>query len=52
MWFLFKSSTTNYIVYGEVGIYPLYIDIYARMISYWGNFNSEERFGSLAIVFI
>ena len=43
-----KSSTPNYIVYGEVCIYPLYIDIYARMISYWGNLNSEERFGSLA----
>ena len=43
-----KSSTPNYIVYGEIGVCPLYIDIYARMISYWGNLNSEERFGSLA----
>ena len=42
-----KSSTPYYIVYGEGAIYPLFIDIYARMITYWGNLNSEERFGSL-----
>ena len=31
-----KTSTPNYMVYGEVGIMPLKIDIYTRMISYWG----------------
>ena len=30
-----KSSTPNYMVYGELGIYPLEIDIKVRMISYW-----------------
>ena len=43
-----KSSTPNYIVYVEVGVYPLKIDIYSRMISYWGKLNSIENFGSLA----
>ena len=31
-----KNSTPNYIVYGELGMMPLKIDIYTRMISYWG----------------
>ena len=43
-----KSCTPNYIVYREVGLYPLYIDIHGRMVSYWGNINSIERLGSLA----
>ena len=29
-----KSRTPNYIVYREVGLYPLYIDIHGRMVSY------------------
>ena len=43
-----KACTPNHIVYGEVGVYPLKIDIYCRMISYWGKLNSIENFGSLA----
>ena len=30
-----KSSTPNLMVYGETGVYPIYIDIYCRMISFW-----------------
>ena len=30
-----KSSTPNFIVHGETGVYPIYIDIYCRMISFW-----------------
>ena len=30
-----KTSTPNFIVYGETGVYPIYIDIYCRMISFW-----------------
>jgi hypothetical protein len=30
-----KVSTPNFMVYGELGRYPLEIDIKVRMISYW-----------------
>ena len=30
-----KVSTPNFMVYGELGWYPLDIDIKVRMISYW-----------------
>ena len=30
-----KSSTPNIMVYGELGRYPLYIDIFSRMLCYW-----------------
>ncbi|XP_061167256.1 uncharacterized protein LOC133176104 [Saccostrea echinata] len=33
--FHLKSSTASYMVYGETGRFPLYINIYTRMISYW-----------------
>ena len=29
-----KTSTPNYIVYGETGCYPIHVDIHTRMISY------------------
>ena len=29
-----KTSTPNFIVYGETGVYPIYIDIYCRTISF------------------
>ena len=37
-----KTSTPNYIVYGELGMMPLKIDIYTRMISFWGKINDHE----------
>ena len=36
-----KNSTPNYMVYGELGMMPLKIDIYTRMISYWGKINEQ-----------
>ena len=30
-----KLSTPDIIVYGETGVFPLYIDIQCRVISYW-----------------
>ena len=30
-----KSSTPNFMVFGETGVYPIYIDIYCRVISFW-----------------
>ena len=30
-----KTSTPNFMVYGETRVYPIYTDIYCRMISFW-----------------
>ena len=30
-----KKTTPSFMVYGELGQYPLYIDIYSRIISFW-----------------
>ena len=30
-----KTSTPNFMVYGETGVYPIYIDVYCRMIYFW-----------------
>ena len=32
-----KKSTPSYMVYGECGVYPLKIDIQARLLSFWSN---------------
>ena len=34
--FNLKTTTPNYIIYGEFGIFPIKIDIYTRMITFWG----------------
>ena len=43
-----KNCTPNYIVYGEVGVYPLKEEIHARMISFWSKLNSPENSTTLA----
>ena len=43
-----KNSTPNYIVYGETGVFPLQLDINARIISYWAKINSPESLGRLS----
>ena len=37
-----KNSTPNYMVYRELGMMPLEIDIYTRIISYWGKINEQK----------
>lgn len=32
-----KKSTPSFIVYGELGRYPLYVYVKSRMISYWSS---------------
>lgn len=31
-----RSTTPNFMIYGETGRYPLYIIVYTRIITYWG----------------
>jgi hypothetical protein len=38
-----KSSTPNYMVYGELGRYPIDIDIKVRIISYWARLLSGKQ---------
>lgn len=30
-----KKSTSSFMIYGELGVYPLIVDIQSRMVSYW-----------------
>ena len=39
-----KKSTPTYIIYGEFGIYPLEIDVYTRMISFWTRLVTLENY--------
>lgn len=38
-----SSSTPNYMVYGELGRYPLIINIKVRMISFWGKLINSQN---------
>jgi hypothetical protein len=38
-----KTSTPNFMVYGELGRYPIDIDIKVRMISYWSKLISGNQ---------
>ena len=43
-----KRCTPTHIVYGEVSVYPLKIDIQTRMVSYWSKLLLHETLGTLA----
>ena len=45
-----KTSTPNYMVYGELGRYPLDVDINVRMITYWSKLllGKQSKFSTLA----
>ena len=32
-----KKSTPSFMVYGELGTYPMYISVYNRMVNFWAN---------------
>ena len=43
--FNLKTSTPSYMIYGELGITPLYIDVQTRMVSFWSNLiENRENF--------
>lgn len=52
--FNLKSSTPSYMVYGETGRFPLCINVYTRMISYWSKLftNSESKIVSVLYKFL
>lgn len=41
-----RTTTPNYLVYGEVGRYPLSINIKCRMLSYWNNLQNSNKLSS------
>jgi hypothetical protein len=40
--FQLKNSTPSYMVYGETGCFPIYINMYSKMISYWVKLLSDD----------
>ena len=38
-----KKSTPSFMVYGELGAYPLFIDIQSRMVSFWCKLNDSGK---------
>ena len=47
----FKTSTPSYMVYGELGRYPLDIDIKVRTISFWAKLISGKQTKLSAIIY-
>ena len=38
-----NTTTSNYMTYGEFGILPIKIDIYTRMITFWGKLVATQN---------
>lgn len=47
-----KSTTPNYLVYGELGRYPINIDIKVRCITFWGRLVTGKQSKLSNIVYI
>ena len=49
-----KKPTPSYMIYGEIRAFPLYLDIYSRMISFWtklrNNGKNEIAFSLYALI--
>jgi hypothetical protein len=45
-----KTSTPSYMIYGELGLFPIEIDVKLRMISYWARLltGKETKFSYLS----
>lgn len=41
-----RTTTPNYLVYGELGRFPLIINIKCRMLTYWNNLLSSDKLSS------
>ena len=48
-----KRSTPSYMIYGELGAYPLYVDVQSRMFNYWYKvaFSGENKFSNIMYKF-
>ena len=50
--FNLKNSTPSYMIYGELGITPLYVDIQKRIISFWCKLiENHETFRLSSIIY-
>ena len=45
-----KSSTPNYMIYGELGRFPIEIDIKIRMVSFWARLLFGERNKTIVLI--
>jgi hypothetical protein len=43
-----KASTPSYMIYGELGLFPIEIDVKLRMISYWARLLTETKLSYLS----
>ena len=41
-----RTTTPNYLVYGEFGPFPLILDIKCRMLTFWNKFISSNKLSS------
>ena len=48
-----KRSTPSYMVYGELGAYPLYVDVQSRILNYWCKvaFAGDNKFSNIMYAF-
>ena len=50
--FNLKTTTPNYMIYGEFGIFPIKIDIYTRMITFWGKLVETRNSNISSLIYI
>ena len=50
--FRLKRSTPSFIIYGELGLTPITVDIQARIVSYWSKLLENDRFKLTSTMYI